>query len=595
LHHRAALYWRLDDAISRQKTKKETIMELQHIDLKDLKLSPLNVRKNGRLNGDDLVPSIKANGIIQPFLVRSTKGMGFEIIAGQRRYHACLTIAKECSVDPLPCAIMEEGDNAKAIEASLAENIARLPMDEIDQYEAFSSLIKQGQSVEDIAVHFAVTQKLVNQRLAIANLYNPILNAYRDEKIEPATIRLLTMASTKQKKQWFKLFGQGQNPPQWQLKSWLFDGEEISTSNALFNLESYQGTITSDLFGDESYFTDPTVFWEHQSKAIAEIKNELLEDGWQDVILLDVGETWSRWDYSDWSQDKGGKVFIRVKADGEVEIHKGLLLQKDIKRLEKQDTGQDVVSERPELTKSMQNYLNLHRHAAVRTELLNDHGTALRLAVAQIIAGSSLWDISAEPQKGTTEAIAESLNSNKAEDCFLKQRQVIRQLLGMKDKTENTLVYRKNDFGKSHDLNKIFVKLLSLKDDEVMSILTFVVAETLPSGSEVVELLGDLLGVEMDKHWSLDETFFDLLRDKEAINAMLKDVGGKAVADGNLSATAKVQKQVIRDFLDGKRSPQKTDWQPRYMKFPMQGYTKRDASISAVKCGKVLSKLLRAA
>ena len=43
------------------------------------------------------------------------------------------------------------------------------------------------------------------------------------------------------------------------------------------------------------------------------------------------------------------------------------------------------VTLKPELTKAMQNYLDLHRHAAVRTELLGHQGIALRLAVAQII------------------------------------------------------------------------------------------------------------------------------------------------------------------------------------------------------------------
>ena len=129
-------------------------MQLQHIDLKDLKLSPLNVRKYGFISGDDLIPSIKANGIIQPLLVRPTRGKEsanptgkqeceeFEIIAGQRRYNACLAIAKEQAIDPLPCAIMEEGDDAAAIEASLVENIQRLPMDDIDQYYAFLALTK---------------------------------------------------------------------------------------------------------------------------------------------------------------------------------------------------------------------------------------------------------------------------------------------------------------------------------------------------------------------------------------------------------------------------------------------------------------------
>ena len=104
-------------------------MKLQHIDITDLKISPLNVRKHGEKKGDDLVPSIKALGLLQPLLVRKNCE-GFEIVAGQRRFHACQSIAEDGGIEPLPCMVMDEGDDAKAIEASLAENIARLPMDE---------------------------------------------------------------------------------------------------------------------------------------------------------------------------------------------------------------------------------------------------------------------------------------------------------------------------------------------------------------------------------------------------------------------------------------------------------------------------------
>lgn len=36
-----------------------------------------------------------------------------------------------------------------------------------------------------------------------------------------------------------------------------------------------------------------------------------------------------------------------------------------------------------------------------------------------------------------------------------------------------------------------------------------------------VEVLGSLLAVDMDQWWTPDETFFELLRNKETINAML--------------------------------------------------------------------------
>jgi len=584
-------------------------MQLQHIDLKDLKLSPLNVRKYGFISGDDLIPSIKANGIIQPLLVRPTRGKEsanptgkqeceeFEIIAGQRRYNACLAIAKEQAIDPLPCAIMEEGDDAAAIEASLVENIQRLPMDDIDQYYAFLALTKQGKSIDDIAAHFGVTEKLVKQRLAIANLYTPILKAYRDDKVQSSTIRLLTMASRSQQKDWFKLFTADQEPPPYKLKSWLFGGEEIPVSNALFDLKSYKGAIVSDLFEEERYFADPALFWEHQSHAIADITTELQEEGWQEVILLDVGERWVRWDYSDWPQEKGGQVFIEVKADGAVDVHKGLLLSKEIKRLKQQKiSGVDKSSTlRPELTQPMQNYLNLHRHSAVRTELLGNQSLILRLTVAQIIAGSNLWDIYADPQKANSEPIKKSLQLNKAESSFRKERLKVQKLLGLKTDGTETIVPRKQDYGKSHDLIEIFIKLQALSDKQVMSILSFIVAETLAVSTDMVELLGSLLSVDMSQYWTPDDCFFDLLRDKETINAILEDVGGKTAAEGNLTSTATVQKQIIKNFLDGTRMPQKKDWQPPYMKFPMQGYTKRQETITAVKSGKVLKKLLQAA
>jgi ParB family chromosome partitioning protein len=582
-------------------------MQLQHIDLKDLKLSPLNVRKYGFISGDDLIPSIKANGIIQPLLVRPTKGEEgvsptgkqkeceeFEIIAGQRRYNACLAIAKEQAIDPLPCAIMEEGDDAAAIEASLIENIQRLPMDDIDQYYAFLALTKQGQSIDDIAAHFGVTETLVKQRLAIANLYTPILKAYRDDKIKSSTIRLLTMASQSQQKEWFKLFTADQEPPPYNLKSWLFGGEEIPVSNALFDLKTYKGAIISDLFEEERYFADPALFWEHQSRAIADITTELQEEGWQEVILLDVGERWVRWDYSDWPQEQGGQVFIEVKADGAVHIHKGLLLSKEIKRLEQQKiSGVDKSSTvRPELTQPMQNYLKLHRHSAVRTELLGNQALVLRLATAQIIAGSNLWDIYADPQKANSEPIKESLQLNKAENLFRKERLKVQKLLGLKTDGTETIVPRKQDYGKSHDLIEIFIKLQSLSDKQVMSILSFIVAETLAVSTDMVELFGSLLSVDMAQYWTPDDCFFDLLRDKETINAILEDVGGKTVAAGNLTSTSTVQKQIIKNFLDGTRTPQKKNWQPRYMKFPMVGYTKRQETITAVKSGKGLANLL---
>lgn len=550
-------------------------MKLDHIDLKDLKLSPLNVRKHGQKDGRDLVPSIKSMGIIQPLLVRPNCE-GFEVVAGQRRLNALQQIAKEDAVEPVPCVIMEENDDAKVIEASLAENIARLPMDTLDQFEAFQALLKTGRSAQEIADHFGVTERLVKQRLAIANLYEPIRNAFRREEIGAQTLQLLTMATKRQQKDWYKLFKSEDDyaPEGYALKNWLFGGEQIPVRNALFDFETYKGVIVGNLFADERYFADPKLFWEHQSQAIAERIAEYREDGWQEVILLDVGERFESWEHVDTPKEDGGKVFIHVSNNGEVTAYEGQLSRKEIERREKQQGGGSK-AERPELTKSMQNYLSLHRHAAVRKDLLEHPQIALRLCIAQIITGAFHWDVRADKQKANTDAIAASLDDNKAQAAFTSQRKHILEVLDCAGDADAPLVYHAPYYGRGLDVHEIFAKLMTLDDETVTEILTFVVAETLACGSELIEGLGALLNVDMAKHWSPEETFFDLLRDKEAINAVLAEVAGKSTAKANITATAKLQKQIIQDCINGKRKPHTPEWRPRYMNFPMKGYTKR--------------------
>ncbi|GAB5469816.1 MAG: ParB/RepB/Spo0J family partition protein [Rhodospirillales bacterium] len=553
-------------------------MKLEHIDIENLKLASVNVRKKGGKDIADLLPSIRAIGLLQPLVVRPNCE-GFEIVAGQRRYHALAKLATEGAGGPVPCIVMEAGDDAKAIEASLAENIARLPMDEIDQYKAFAALIKQGKSAEEIAVHFGVTERLVNQRLAIANLYAPILNAYRKDDINAQTVRVLTMATTRQQKAWWELHKSEDEyaPLGNNLKAWLFGGDDIPVENALFDLNDYGGSIVSDLFGDERYFDDAEKFWALQNTAIASLRDKYVSDGWAEVVVLDSGERWHKWLHRETPKEDGGKVFITCSRDGEVCAHEGFITEKEAKRRDKAGKGKDgenTATTRPELTKSMQNYLDLHRHAAVRTALLDSGDVALRVAAAQMIAGSELWEVKPDLQKACDPAISDSLAANKAQIAFAEERRAVLEILSLPAKSAS-VVSADASFNKGCDLAALLAKVLALGNAEFERVLTFVVAETLPSGSVLVEALGNVLDVDLSQSWQADDVFFELLRDKEAINAVVKEVAGKQAADEYVSSTAKVQKKKIRACLDGTSPAKVKDWTPRYAGFPMKAYTKR--------------------
>ncbi|RWF35962.1 MAG: chromosome partitioning protein ParB, partial [Mesorhizobium sp.] len=74
----------------------------------------------------------------------------------------------------------------------------------------------------------------------------------------------------------------------------------------------------------------------------------------------------------------------------------------------------------------------------------------------------------------------------------------------------------------------------------------------------------------------------------EIANLMLADIGGKPVADGNVSEKVKTQKKIIRDFLAGENGREKVDaWLPRWMKFPAQSYTNRGGFRTADQWAKV--------
>ena len=151
-------------------------------------------------------------------------------------------------------------------------------MDEIDQFKAFSALIKKGNTIEEIASQFAISERLIKQRLAIAELISPIITAFRKDKINATTLRILTMATKKQQREWYDLFKTDENdaPQGHSLKRWLFGGADIDVADAIFDIDGYDGAIITDLFDEIKYFSDANLFWQHQSKAVAKLKENYI-------------------------------------------------------------------------------------------------------------------------------------------------------------------------------------------------------------------------------------------------------------------------------------------------------------------------------
>jgi len=500
----------------------------QLIPLNKLFVSKLNVRKHGPLEIDTLAASIAAKGLLQPLLVRPS-GEKFEVIFGQRRMRALqkLNAAKHPDTERVEC-IVREMDDAAAIAASLAENIERLPMDVMDQYEAFASLAKAGQDEAAIASHFGITRQTVKRRLALGRLIPDVRKLYRDGRIEDKELQLLTLAPREKQKEYAALANdpKGNRPPHWQLKAWLLGGSEIATSAALFPLETYKAPIAADLFGEGKYFTDPDEFWALQNAAIAERKAGLEASGWT-VELFDPERAFHDWEYEMLAKDKGGHAIIAVAANGAVVIHKGIIHRDELARMQKKGKGKgknlsasesdDTIAEdtaaaapeRAELTEPLSNYIELVRHAAVRAALTHAPQTALRVAVAQLIAGSTHSRIMPEPRRPDNAAIAEATAKLAAAETFRSAQTAAHKLIGKKaadaDAPEDGRVASPHSYDTGRTVT-LYQRLTELGDDDGLKLLTIAVAETLAMGTGLVDALGvkRLRTVDQDRRRRVD-------------------------------------------------------------------------------------------
>src|SRR5665213_2464601 len=464
-------------------------MELMHIPLSELAIAKTNVRHGvKKADFEDLIPSIRQRGILQPLLVRKN-GKGYEIVAGRRRYLAVQSLEKEgLEIEAIPCAIMAKGDDAAAVEASLIENIQRLPMDDMDQFEAFQRLLKEGRTVEEIASTFGVTEIMVKRRLAIANLSPKIRTAYRAEGIDGETLRALTLASKQQQKDWLSLFEDPEQhaPRGSNLKRLLFGCSQIPPTNAVDEIANYKGEIVSDLFGEESYVANPDTFWTLQHEAIAKLKASFEGNGWSRVEVMEQNQRFNEWDYEKTAKKKGGAIYISVSDRGEVEAHEGYLTRAEVRKAEAKSKGTanpQTKSEKSELTKPMQNYVELHRLTAVRLELLNHPQIALRLVLAHMIVGSNLWMVKPDPLKVAKPEIGASVAANPATAAFQERRKELLSLCGFEEGRGELVRPNADDYSLAH----LFACLLKLPEDDVMRLLALAMAETLACGTATAE------------------------------------------------------------------------------------------------------------
>ena len=128
----------------------------------------------------ELAESIKAQGVMQPVLVRPVSPGHYEIIAGERRWRA----AQIAGLSEVPALIREVPDEA-ALAMSLIENIQRENLNPLEEAMGIQRLIKEfGMTHQAASEALGSSRSAVSNLLRLLNLSLPVQELLMQEKID---------------------------------------------------------------------------------------------------------------------------------------------------------------------------------------------------------------------------------------------------------------------------------------------------------------------------------------------------------------------------------------------------------------------------
>lgn len=119
---------------------------------------------------EELALSIRANGLIQPIVVRPLLDGGYEIIAGERRWRA----AQRAGFDEVMCLVRNYSD-AQAAAVTTIENVIRKDLNPIEEARAYQRLLDEFHySHEEIAAVIGKSRAKITNMLRLLRLERPV-------------------------------------------------------------------------------------------------------------------------------------------------------------------------------------------------------------------------------------------------------------------------------------------------------------------------------------------------------------------------------------------------------------------------------------
>ncbi len=162
------------------------IADLVHLPVESIRPSSRQPRRRFDPDASEgLAESVRAQGVLQPVVVRPLPSGAYELIAGERRWRA----AHAAHLTTVP-AVIREADDRESLLLGLVENVAREQLSPVEEARAYAVLLDEfGLSLGEIAGQVARSKPAVSNRVRLLELPDDVLELVEEGAISEGHAR----------------------------------------------------------------------------------------------------------------------------------------------------------------------------------------------------------------------------------------------------------------------------------------------------------------------------------------------------------------------------------------------------------------------
>jgi ParB family transcriptional regulator, chromosome partitioning protein len=494
---------------------------------------------------EGLAASIRQDGVLQNLVVRPLKGKkpAYRIVTGERRYRALALLAERGEIDgsyKVPVEVRDGLSKDEHLRLATVENTQRENLPPLDEAMAFAALLRNGTALGDITAQTGLSAATIKRRLALNSLCAEGKEALAAGQITLALAEALTLGGEAAQRNILEGVQEGYDYEAAEIRD-HFTSERPTLAMAIFPLESYTGTLTTDLFGEEdtTYFDDVDQFFELQAQAVGALAASHGEAAaWVEVTRDHSPRTYI---YEDAEAGEPGGVVINFAPSGAVEIREGLVKAK----MAPETQAQLAKKAKPKAAYAtpLRRYIAHHKTLAVQHALIGNPRKAKEVALTRLLHGLAPHEAFA--------ALAEQPEPQAAYNALEEQAASFAARLGIGAEAKKTgwarLAYARSS------ITSIYESVIDLSDEELDTLLVLASTmtfgqgrcEEFDTGESFFNSVAQDLQLDMRGYWRPDAAFFNA-RTSDQLREISRECGH---AEGASSLAGYKKSELVNSLL----------------------------------------------